>query len=106
MLVELESKFTGEESLGKYFDLHELYSMYLNLKGVEKWSYLNFLDRFDRFKVFTPQTKSSNEYYNYLSKLEEYLIGWLRRAQPLFSWENFQNEAKLEFDNLWNQGIL
>jgi len=28
-------EFTDEEGYGKYLDLHELYDMYLNLKGIE-----------------------------------------------------------------------
>lgn len=28
-------EFTDEEGYGKYLDLHELYIMYINLKGVE-----------------------------------------------------------------------
>ena len=37
--------FTGEESEGRYVDMHTLHELYLNLKGVERIDYTTYLKR-------------------------------------------------------------
>lgn len=103
-MEELEQKFTGEEGLGRYFDLHESFTAYLNLKGVERWTYLVYLDRFDRFKVFDKNLKANGYYYSYLLGMEDYLKSWIRRAQPIFNFEEFYQQGLEEFNKLWEEG--
>merc|ERR1712141_857060 len=52
---EVMVDFTGEESYGKYLDLHECYEKYVNLKGVDKQTdYVTYLTVFDRLYECVP----------------------------------------------------
>lgn len=100
---DLDLSFTGEESNGKFLDLHELYFEYINIKGIEKISYLIFLDRFDRFK-YIPSSSKSEAFESYLVKLVTYLRSWIRRAQPLFNLEELEDQITSQFNIDWAEG--
>ena len=61
--IELEKKFSGEESYGRYLDFNTLHGEYINLKGVKKMDYLQYLNEFDDFaKMYPKAIKTSPEY--------------------------------------------
>jgi splicing factor 3A subunit 3 len=97
-MEKLECIFTGEETLGRHLDLNELYLLAMNLKGIDRTSYLVYLDRFERFKYIPEQTKRSVRYKEYLDKMYEYLVNWIKRSQPLFDLEHFLDLAHKEFE--------
>ena len=49
--AEVDNMFTGEEAWGRFFDLTAFHEDYLNLPGVKRLSYLQYLDT---FFIFTP----------------------------------------------------
>ncbi|KAI8371060.1 hypothetical protein BD560DRAFT_454367 [Blakeslea trispora] len=102
---ELEKMFSGEESTGRYLDLIELHTTYVNLKGVKKLDYLQYLAEFDQFDTNYPKTiKTTEEYRDYLTRLKEYLHGFFRRAKPLFDLQSTTQEAIEQFEIDWQQG--
>lgn len=103
--VEMEKKFSGEESTGRYLDLNELHTLYINLKGVKKLDYLQYLGEFDDFATVYPKAiKTTEEYKTYLNELFEYLHGFFRRAKPLYNLSALEEEALAEFNQQWEQG--
>ncbi|KAI9361456.1 hypothetical protein BD770DRAFT_425804 [Pilaira anomala] len=102
---ELEKLFSGEESTGRYLDLNELHTMYINLKGVKKLDYLQYLSEFDDFATVYPKSiKTSEEYKHYLNELFQYLHGFFRRSKPLYDITALEEEALPEFNQQWEQG--
>ncbi|KAI8380539.1 hypothetical protein EDC96DRAFT_491321 [Choanephora cucurbitarum] len=102
---ELENMFSGEESTGRYLDLIGLHTAYINLKGVKKLDYLQYLAEFDAFDTNYPKTiKTTEEYKQYLDQLKDYLHGFFRRAKPLFDLKSLEEEASEQFEADWQQG--
>lgn len=103
--TELEKLFSGEESTGRYLDLNTLHTMYINLKGVKKLDYLQYLGEFDDFVTVYPKAiKTTEEYKTYLNELFQYLHSFFRRAKPLYDIAALEEEALLEFNDEWEQG--
>lgn len=104
-MVELEKKFSGEESTGRYLDLNTIHSMYINLKGAKKLDYLQYLSEFDDFVTVYPKSiKTTEEYKTYLNQLFDYLHGFFRRAKPLYDLKSLDSEALTEFNTQWETG--
>ncbi|KAI8146779.1 hypothetical protein BJV82DRAFT_643323 [Fennellomyces sp. T-0311] len=102
---ELEKKFSGEESYGRYLDFNALHGEYINLKAVKKMDYLQYLNEFDDFaKVYPKSIKTSPEYKAYLDHMSEYLYSFFRRAKPLFDLTEMEEKAKKELEENWQQG--
>ena len=101
---ELEAMFTGDENFGRNLDLHEIFLDYCNLKGVNQMNYLTFLDRFDRFKDIDTGIKKQPQYFAYLNKMLQYFIDWIRKAQPLFNYEELETKSTDDFEQLWKDG--
>ncbi|KAI7889086.1 uncharacterized protein EV154DRAFT_290936 [Mucor mucedo] len=102
---ELEKLFSGEESTGRYLDLNTLHTMYINLKGVKKLDYLQYLSEFDDFVTVYPKAiKTTEDYKTYLNELFQYLHSFFRRAKPLYDIAALEEEALLEFNDEWEQG--
>lgn len=105
IVIELEKLFSGEESTGRYLDLNTLHTMYINLKGVKKLDYLQYLSEFDDFVTVYPKSiKTTEEYKAYLTELFQYLHSFFRRAKPLYDITALDEEALLEFNEQWEQG--
>lgn len=103
--LELEKLFSGEESLGRYLDLNALHTLYINLKGVKKLDYLQYLSEFDHFATNYPKSiKSSEEYKTYINQLFDYLHSFFRRAKPLYNIAELEEEALEEFNRQWELG--
>lgn len=101
----LDRLFTGEEALGRYFDLNPLHAQYNNLPQVQRLSYLQFLDSFEQFdnsSKLSKQKKLSGEKYKaYLENLLAYLKDFSERAFPLEDPEEVEEQAFENFEQAW-----
>ncbi|XP_031572757.1 splicing factor 3A subunit 3-like [Actinia tenebrosa] len=96
-------EFTDEEGYGKYLDLHEVYDMFLNLKGIERIDYLTYLDNFDRlFDI--PKEKKNTDYKRYIQAMFDYLYGYFQRVEPLYDVDKELSSLEDEFELQWIQG--
>ncbi len=101
---DLLAVFSDEEGSGKYLDLHEMYTRYLNLKGAEQIDYLTYLAIFDRlFDI--PKERKNQDYRRYLEHLLEYLYDYISRGKPILNIEADINEILTDFDAKWEKGI-
>lgn len=66
--------FSDEEGYGKYLDLHECYSKYINLKGVQKIDYITYLTVFDQLFDLPKDRKNAayKELVRYLNLSSSY----------------------------------
>lgn len=103
--IEVDNMFTGEEAFGRFLDLTRIHEEYLNLPGIKRLSYLQYLAMFD---VFTPpqcpikrSEKSTDQYFNYLGGLAEYLESFLWRTRPLEELDKVFNSFDREFEKAW-----
>ena len=97
--------FTGEESYGKYLDLHECYEKYINLKGVDKHTdYVTYLTVFDRLFECVPKEKKGNDYKNYLTMLLDYLYDFTRRVKPLLDISEEMSDVQKDFEPKFTLG--
>lgn len=99
LLVE----FSDEEGFGRYLDLHECYNLYLNIRGVEKTDYINYLMTFDH--VFDiPKERKNMEYKKYLDTLITYLYDFITRVRPLVDLETELEQVEIDFKRQWDAG--
>jgi splicing factor 3A subunit 3 len=54
---KLEGLFSGEEYLGKFLDLNQIFVIYQNLQNFKKLNYLSYLDQFYKFEVIDRKLK-------------------------------------------------
>ena len=103
--AEVDNMFTGEEAFGKFLDLTTLHEDYLNLAGVKRLSYLQYLDSFDVF--IPPQCpikrpdKTTDHYFAYVGRLAAYLEDFLRRTAPLQDLDSMFSTFDAAFDAAW-----
>ncbi|WFC99815.1 DNA ligase (ATP) [Malassezia yamatoensis] len=107
--VELmDRQFTGEEMSGRFVDLNEYYERYINLKGVARISYLEYLARLDRMcgvDAGAPMsTKRTEAYHTYLQGLRNYLSNFLHKSRPLEDMDALEIRAVDFFESNWDQG--
>ena len=107
VLERVGQMFSGEEAMGKYFDLVEHHERYLNLKGVKgnrRLHYLQYVDSFDTFHLYPIDRthKLSDEYWNYVNLLAEYLEHFFKRTRPLEDWARVAGSWDKQFDDEWN----
>lgn len=99
LLVE----FSDEEGFGRYLDLHECYGMYLNIRGIEKTDYINYLLTFDH--VFDiPKERKNMEYKRYLETLIAYLTDFITRVRPLIDLDAELEQVDIDFKRQWEGG--
>lgn len=103
--TEVELMFTGEEAYGQFLDLTTHHEDYLNLPGVKRLTYIQYVDQFD---AFTPpqlplkrSNKISDRYFKYVSALATYLEGFIKRVQPLENLEKLFTGFDEEFEKQW-----
>ena len=77
-------EFSDEEGYGKFLDLHECYDKFINLKGVDRMDYINYITSFDQLYDI-PRDKKGGEYRIYLTSLFDYLYGFISRTRPLLN---------------------
>ena len=103
--AEVDNLFTGEEAYGKFLDLTMLHEAYLNLPGVKRLSYIQYLDSFDVFVL--PQCpikktdKMTDQYFGYVGRLARYLEDFMRRTRPLEDLEKLFAAFDQEFEKAW-----
>ncbi|PGH07058.1 hypothetical protein AJ80_08071 [Polytolypa hystricis UAMH7299] len=104
--MEIENMFAGEESYGQFFDLTRLHEEYLNLPGVKRLTYLQYLEHFDKFTQ--PQlpikraNKLNDKYFNYVGDLASYLESFIKRVRPLEPLDELFESYDEEFRKLWD----
>ncbi|KAJ2711135.1 Pre-mRNA-splicing factor sap61 [Coemansia spiralis] len=102
---KLEVAFSGEERLGRYVDLTAQHEQYLNTRDAQRVSYLEYLAKFGEFERHPRKAKDA-QYAAYVSSLLESLEGFFARAMPLFDLPAMQRQARDEFDDAWNKGLV
>ena len=106
--AEVDNMFTGEEAFGKFLDLTTLHEQYLNLPGVKRLSYLQYLPVFDIFT--SPQCpikradKNTDVYFNYVGRLADYLENFLMRTRPLDDLAQLFVSFDADFAKAWEAG--
>ncbi len=103
---EVDNMFTGEEAYGRFLDLTTQHEGYLNLPGVKRLTYLQYLDYFD---IFTPpqcpikrSDKTTEQYFKYVGGLAGYLEGFLRRTRPLEDLDKLFHAFDKDFETAWD----
>lgn len=96
----IDNKFSGEEGFGRFLDQVEFHEMYVNLKGVPRLTYLQYLDSFDDFAAVPVDAKNAS-YLTYLVALSTYLESFLRRVKPLSSPEAQIRRIQDESHTVW-----
>lgn len=108
--MEIENMFTGEESFGQFFDLTKPHEDYLNLPGVKRLTYIQYLDLFDVFTQPELPIKRSNKitdrYFNYVGDLAAYLESFIKRTKPLEPLGELFEAFDKEFEKLWESKEL
>ncbi|KAK1302527.1 hypothetical protein QJS10_CPB12g01097 [Acorus calamus] len=94
-------EFSGEESFGRYLDMHELYNEYVNSKFGEPIEYSAFLDAFSQTHKIPRHLKQMRQYKDYLEHLLEYLVSFFIRTQPLQDLDKIFSKLQTEFEELW-----
>lgn len=107
---EIDNMFTGEESFGKFLDLTTIHEMYLNLPGIKRLSYLQYLDAFD---TFTPpqmsikrHDKTTDQYFTYVGELVKYLEDFMRRTRPLEDLDRLFRNFEDDFNTAWENNDI
>jgi len=103
--MEVDNMFTGEEAFGRFLDLTTLHEEYLNLPGVKRLSYLQYLNTFDSFvppaNPIKRADKTTDQYFKYVGRLAEYLEGFLRRTRPLEDLDSLFTSFDQDFERVW-----
>ncbi|GAA5862264.1 hypothetical protein JCM3774_004841 [Rhodotorula dairenensis] len=110
----LDQRFTGDEALGRYLDLHELHDKWNNLAppsasgqasagGWKRYSYLQYLAALADFNL-SRQLKSTPAYATYLTDLLAYLSGFYERVFPLRDLDEVLQRADRDFAERWDKG--
>ncbi|XP_023330503.1 splicing factor 3A subunit 3 [Eurytemora carolleeae] len=97
--------FSDEEGYGKYLDLHECYDKFINLKGVERMDYIQYIKNFDALADI-PKERKNADYKNYLSILSDYLYSFLNRTKPLLRLDDELLDASADIDGKLERGEL
>ncbi|KAK9094119.1 hypothetical protein Scep_025588 [Stephania cephalantha] len=97
-------EFSGEEALGRYLDMHELYNEYINSKFGEAIEYSVYLDIFSKLDEIPRNRKQTRSYREYLEHLLEYLVYFFQRTEPLQDLEKIFAKVQTEFEELWKDG--
>lgn len=110
----LDKRFTGDEGLGRYLDLHQLHDQWNNLAppsasgqasagGWKRYSYLQYLAALADFNL-SRQLKSTPAYATYLTELLAYLSGFYERVFPLGDLDQVLQAADHDFAQRWDAG--
>lgn len=103
---EIDNMFTGEEEFGKYFDLTTIHELYINLPGIKRLTYLQYLDAFDSFappfcNIKRPD-KMTDQYFAYVGQLADYLESFMRRTRPLENLGRLFGSFSDDFEKAWS----
>ncbi|XP_078485903.1 splicing factor 3A subunit 3 [Ciona intestinalis] len=95
-------EFSDEEAYGRFLDLHECYMKYINLKGVDRVSYVRYLDIFDKLFEIN-RDKKNRQYKEYLQSLLQYLLSFHRRVKSLVDLTVDFKEVEANFEVQWSR---
>ena len=102
--AEVDNMFTGEEAFGRFLDLTMLHEEYLNIQP-KRVSYLQYLQIFDNFGsqyiAIKRADKSTDQYFNYVGRLADYLESFLKRTRPLEDLDRFFSSVDQDFEKAW-----
>ncbi|CAI9767717.1 unnamed protein product [Fraxinus pennsylvanica] len=101
---EPQIEFSGEEAVGRYLDLHELFNDYINSKFGEQIEYSAYLDVFSQPERISRKLKLTRQYQEYMQKLLEYLIYFFERTEPLQDLGRIFSKVVTEFEEQWANG--
>ncbi|NP_001136895.1 Splicing factor SF3a60 homolog-like [Zea mays] len=100
-------EFTGEETFGRYLDLHELYNEFINSKFGTLMEYSAYVGCFSQTDKISHSHKATRKYREYLEHILEYLTSFLYRTEPLQDIDKIFLKLESEFEEQWaNEGIL
>jgi len=103
--ANLLAKFSGEESYGRYLDLHALHQKFTSMPGFPALEYQMYTQRFDQFDILPLKLRTSAAYRDYLDELLTYLVAYHRRAMPLQDLDSVLAEAETDIaEELANLG--
>ncbi|XVF69735.1 hypothetical protein PTKIN_Ptkin11bG0105600 [Pterospermum kingtungense] len=97
-------EFSGEEALGRYLDLHELFNQYIDCKFGFKIECSSYLDVFSQPHNIPWKLKSTRQYREYMENLLEYLIYFFQRTEPLQDLDRIFSKVEAEFEEQWADG--
>ena len=104
--AEVDNMFTGEEAFGRFLDLTMLHEDYLNIPNNKRITYLQYLQTFDNFvpplMTMKRADKNTDQYFNYVGRLAEYLESFLRRTRPLEDLEDLFTSIDQDFEKAWS----
>lgn len=103
----VDTIFSGEEAFGRFFDLNTCYDSFSNLPNVKRLTYLQYLEYFDNFSPgyggVKRNDKMTDQYFNYVGELAQYLEDFMRRTHPLENTDQVLSEFDEEFGKLWEK---
>lgn len=106
----VDSMFSGEEAFGRFFDLHMCHEAFLNLPNVKRLSYLQYLEQFDNFASgaggIKRSEKMTDQYFQYLGELSDYLESFMRRTRPLEDLDKLFRTFDEEFAAAWEKDAV
>ncbi|GMH42222.1 hypothetical protein BSKO_10141 [Bryopsis sp. KO-2023] len=102
---EPEVEFSGEESMGRYLDLHQHYNEFINAKFGGRVDYFEYLGKVDKFPDIERRHKFSKAYRSYLDRLLAYLESFYERTQPLGALPKQYKRLEEEFAKEFDDGI-
>lgn len=97
----VSAKFSGEEVWGKYVDFSNLHLEFCNLPGAFSLDYLAYL-RMMRNRPFSQHAsifevknlRASSKYVQYVNHVEDYLVDFWKRSQPLIPLAEIDEEKE------------
>jgi len=98
-------EFSDEEGYGKFLDLHECYTLFINLKGVDRIDYISYITSFDQL-YDVPRDRKGGEYRKYVAALLDYLWSFMSRTRPLLDLDSEMAEILTDFDSKFERGEL
>lgn len=104
--VDIDNMFTGEEFNGRFMDMTQNHTEYLNLPGVKRITYLQYMAVFEKFDGFTKNQKINDYYFKYLNSISNYLESFLHRTRPLSNPDGIISGLDDEFDKAWEEGAI
>ena len=105
--MEVDNMFTGEEAFGRFLDLTAVHEEFLNIPNIKRVSYLQYLLTFDNFgpphMTMKRADKSTDQYFNYVGQLADYLESFLKRTRPLEDLDIFFTSIGKDFEKSWEE---
>ena len=108
--TEVDAMFTGEEAFGRFLDLTTVHEDFLNLPDIKRVSYLQYLSIFDSFGPpymnLKRAAKNTDQYFNYVGRVADYLEGFQRRTRPLENLSKVFTSIEQDFEKAWEEDSI